>query len=329
MARNPLDELLVTLDVAVEAFAICEVKKGFRLTTRPANAVEVHYVLAGAMHMTVQGREPIVCRPGCVVVVPPGAAHSIAPSDGPAVDLVARDHCTMGRDGMLLVDAAAGEVGDLRVACGLIMASACGSFGLFDELTGPLAEDVADVEFVRQAFSIMLSEVSRPQLGTRALLGSLMKACLVVVLRRFLLGSPTTAHLLGNARDPRLTTSVVAILDKPAAPHTVASLAGTAGMSRSAFARGFGASFDMSPMEFVAKTRLHHAALLLRSSVVSVKTIAASVGFSSRSHFSRAFHDAYGSDPRNYRKAAAVPELDAPKALRGSREHFALQAEPD
>ena len=329
MTRNTLDQLLITLDVAVEAFAICEVKKGFRLISRPDRAIEVHYVLAGAMHLTVRGRDSILCPTGCVVVVPPGAEHSIAASDGPAIDLAPADQCTMGRDGLLVVDAADGGAGDLRVACGLIMASSCGSFGLFDELTGPLVQDLTGIEFVRHAFHIMLTEVARPRLGTRALLGSLMKACLVIVLRRFILESPTSTHLLGHGRDPKLAAAVMAILDKPAAAHTVASLAGTVGMSRSAFARGFGATFDMSPMEFVAKTRLHHAAHLLSSTIVPVKTIAASVGFSSRSHFSRAFRDAYGSDPRTYRKGVAPSELDAPKPLRGSRDRFALQPEPD
>jgi transcriptional regulator GlxA family with amidase domain len=58
----------------------------------------------------------------------------------------------------------------------------------------------------------------------------------------------------------------------------------------------------MSPMEFVAKTRLHHAAEMLRSTNMPVKVIAASIGFSSRSHFSRAFRDGYGADPSSYRR---------------------------
>ncbi|MDQ6869623.1 MAG: helix-turn-helix domain-containing protein, partial [Pseudomonadota bacterium] len=65
-------------------------------------------------------------------------------------------------------------------------------------------------------------------------------------------------------------------------------------------------------MEFAAKTRLHHAAELLRSTTISVKVIAASIGFASRSHFSRAFRDAYGADPRNFRKTVTSSELDAP-----------------
>ncbi len=99
-------------------------------------------------------------------------------------------------------------------------------------------------------------------------------------------------------------------------------------MSRSAFAREFRESFTMSPMEFVTKTRLHHAAELLKSSTASIKVIAASIGFASRSHFSRAFRDAYGTDPRNFRKTVSTSEIDAPRTLRGSRERFGLEEEP-
>ena len=51
---------------------------------------------------------------------------------------------------------------------------------------------------------------------------------------------------------------------------------------------------------------LHHAAGLLKSTRLPVKVIAATIGFSSRSHFSRAFRDGYGVDPTAYRVAAVM-----------------------
>lgn len=63
----------------------------------------------------------------------------------------------------------------------------------------------------------------------------------------------------------------------------------------------------MSPMAFVARTRLHQSADMLRTTNLPVKVIAASIGFASRSHFSRAFRDAYGVDPSAYRRGAGAP----------------------
>ena len=328
MPDRNLDRLLVTLDVAVNAFAICEVRRGYRLVGKPSNAIEVHYVLSGTMHLMVPDATTVICGPGSIVIVPPNTQWNMTVDEAPAIDVSVADSCTMTRDGLLLFDGAQAGSGDLRVVCGLIMASFSGSFGLLDQIKEPLAADVSDIEVVRLGFAIMLDEIGAPKLGTRALTGALMKTCLVMLLRRHFAGRSPHSVFLADARDPRLGKAVMAVLDSPAAIHTVASLASVAGMSRSVFARDFQGSFTMSPMEFVAKTRLHHAAELLRSTDVSIKVIAASIGFASRSHFSRAFRSAYGTDPRNFRKTLTTPELDAPRALRGSRGDFGLAEEP-
>jgi len=304
-----LDHLLATMDVAVEAFAICEVRKGFQLVGGPSAAIEVHYVLSGTMHLMIPGQPAIVCGPGSVVLIPPGLAQTMAADDQPARDVSAAEHCTMTREGMMMFDATgdgvSGGGGDLRVVCGLIMASISGSFGLLDAVTRPIVEDLREVPIVRQGFALMLDEISAPTLGSRALIGALMKACVVMLLRRHFAGSGHDFGVLSSLRDPRLGKAVAAVLDKPAAPHSVASLACVAGMSRSAFAREFSHSLAMSPMAFVARTRLHHGAELLRSTKLPVKLIAASIGFASRSHFSRAFASAYGADPSRFRSERA------------------------
>ena len=329
MADQLLDRLLVTLDVAVEAFAICEVKRGSRLTFDALDAIVVHYVLAGELNLVTSGADPITCGPGSVIVVPPGLSQRLAGDDASATDVPAAEHCSMERDGMLLFDAAEGGAGDLRIVCGTIMASISGSFGLVDKVKQPIAGDLGDLVIVRDAFAVMLQEISVPELGSRAMTGALMKVCLVALFRRTFLRDGSAAIILNSFQDPRLGRAVAAVIDRPGGHHTVAELGAIAGMSRSTFAREFTAAFDVSPMEFVAKTRLHHAAQLLRSTNLPVKVIAASIGFQSRSHFSRAFRDAYGSDPSNFRQTTTKPELDAPRALRGPRERFALDEEAD
>ncbi|MEO9132395.1 MAG: AraC family transcriptional regulator [Sphingomonas sp.] len=315
MTEPILDRLLATMDVVVEAFAICEVRKGFQLVGGPSAAIEVHYVLSGTMHLMVSDQPVIVCGPGSVVLIPPGLAQTMAADDQPAHDVSAAEHCTMTREGMMLFDAtggggsvggrSVGSGGELRVVCGLIMASISGSFGLLDAVTRPIVEDLRDVSIVRQGFALMLDEISVPTLGSHALIGALMKACVVMLLRRHFADSGQNFGVLSSLRDPRLGKAVAAVLDKPAAPHSVASLASVAGMSRSAFAREFSHSLAMSPMAFVARTRLHHGAELLRSTKLPVKLIAASIGFASRSHFSRAFASAYGADPSRFRSECA------------------------
>jgi AraC family transcriptional activator of mtrCDE len=323
-----LDRLLVTMDVAVQSFAVCEVLRGRRLVGSPVDAIMIHYVLAGTMHMAIPGHETIVCGPGSVALIPARLAPVTTADGDCGSTVIGMEHATIARDGMLLMDAADGRAGDLRFVAGLLLPSHSGSFGLLDNLREPIIEDLSDVEVVRHAYATMLSEVAAPNLGTSALTTSLMKACLVLVLRRFISRRGTSAAFVGALADKRLAAAVATILDNPAAPHTLMSLSARAGMSRATFARQFTTAFSMSPMEFVAKTRLRHAADLLRSTPISIKVVAASVGFSSRSSFSRAFRSAYGSDPTNFRKHCGVTALDAPARLRGSRKRFALAEEP-
>jgi len=325
---DDLDRLLVTMDVAVQNFAVSEVAHGRRLVSSPVDAIMVHYVLTGTMHMEIPGHEPMACGPGCIALIPAGLKPTIGADDRPAVEIVGTEHCSVTRDGMLVFDAADGGPGDLRFVAGIILSSVSGSFGLLDRLTVPIAEDMSDSEIVRHCYAVMLDEIAAPNVGTRALTSALMKTCLVMVIRRLFERPGTEAALIGSLADPRLSSAVSAVLSSPADPHSVATLADAAGMSRSTFARQFGDSFGMGPMEFVAKTRLYHAAELLRSTKLPIKVIAASIGFASRSHFSRAFRDAYGDDPSSFRSREGENALDAPKPLYGSRARYALSEEP-
>ena len=77
----------------------------------------------------------------------------------------------------------------------------------------------------------------------------------------------------------------------------------TAGMSRSAFAQRFKATFGRSAMDFLKELRLQRAAQLLPTTRRPIKSIADHVGFDSRSHFSRSFTDFFGTAPADFRNA--------------------------
>jgi transcriptional regulator GlxA family with amidase domain len=60
-------------------------------------------------------------------------------------------------------------------------------------------------------------------------------------------------------------------------------------------------------MEFVARVRLDHARRLLLATGRSIEAIAATVGFRSRSHFSRLFRERFGVDPSSFRRIGTEP----------------------
>ena len=328
MAESGLDRLLTSLDVAIEVFAILEIQRNQKLVFEGVDAFIIHYVLEGSLILTGEDGQEVTCRQNQMMIIPPNMPQAIAFRRGTDHIAIAAKNCSMVRDGLLLFDASSSGPVDLRIACGVVIPSISGSFGLLDRISVPMVEDAGDNELIRVAFDVMRREVVLPALGTRALTGALMKSCLLLILRRLFEGTSPQDKVIIGLQDPKLGLAVATIIDRPGETHTVASLAAIAGMSRSVFARDFSAKFAMAPMGFVAKTRLHHAAQMLRSTALPVKVIAFSIGYSSRSHFSRAFRAAYQQDPSGFRKDARKTELDAPRNLHGSRDRFALPSAP-
>lgn len=303
MPRSGLDDLLISLDVAVEAIAVCEVRRGFRLVYRPFEFMEVHYVLSGTLHLAIADREPIVCGSGGMVVIPPNFVQTITASPDPGIDPPGGPCRVQSVDGLQHYDSTGGDPADLRFACGVIHPDASGSFGVLDQVTSPISVDLSSIAGMREVFGLIVDETARSRIGGRAIAGALMKAALIATIRQFYEHPRAGTAMLGELQDRRLCRVVAAVTDRPAHPHSVASLAELAGMSRSAFASRFQECYGVTPMAFVTKAKLHRAADALRSTEASIKSVAADCGFASRSHFSRAFSAAYGADPTGYRQA--------------------------
>ena len=136
---------------------------------------------------------------------------------------------------------------------------------------------------------------------------------MILLLRKHLAYQGPASPLIAVLKDPRLARAVAAIVGNPSAPYSLSELAEIAGMSRSSFAEHFSETFGQSPLDFLQKVRLGHAAHLLSATDLPVKVVASSVRYASRSHFSRAFRDTYGVDPTTYRSKNAL--TGAPPSL--------------
>jgi AraC-like DNA-binding protein len=116
-------------------------------------------------------------------------------------------------------------------------------------------------------------------------------------------GSPWRGWL-SALDDPRLARVIERILEDPGARHSVESLARAASMSRSTFADRFAAAFERAPMSLVHHVRMQRAfELLTQDGSLSIEQVAGRVGYSSRSHFSRAFRRHHGLSPTACRTA--------------------------
>ncbi len=299
---SSLDRLIEGLDVAVEAFAVCEVRRDSNIVLEEHVNTAVHYVLSGrgtAWHMTGQSN---VLVPHTVIVAPPGSCLIVTCGQQPNMSFTQPD-CVPLPGGWQRMTVGGGEPG-LTLACGTVRATHLRTTGVFDHLRAPLFESVVDDSSFRDPFMRLLGELAAPGLGTKALAEVLMKQCLISLLRRQSAAGDDAPWLAALGK-PALGRAISAMLDAPEAPHSLQSLADTAGMSRAAFAEQFKQSFDRTAMDFLKEIRLRRAAQLLRGTDLPVKAIAARVGFDSRSYFSRAFKAFAGKDPASYRLEAA------------------------
>ncbi|HVL79007.1 MAG TPA: helix-turn-helix domain-containing protein [Sphingomicrobium sp.] len=182
----------------------------------------------------------------------------------------------------------------------------CAGLDVFERLREPLAEDASNEPAIRSAFTLMLAELASPRFGTRAMVEALMKQCLVVAIRLQVERGELSLLSLPGLRDARLTKALLEMLENPAREHSLEELARTSGMSRSLFAERFSQAFHRPPIDMLKQVRLHRAANLLRNTRLPIQIVAMTVGYSSRSYFSRAFRAAYGTDPKTFREQARL-----------------------
>jgi AraC-like DNA-binding protein len=102
--------------------------------------------------------------------------------------------------------------------------------------------------------------------------------------------------------DPQIGAALSAIHDSVSTPWTVESLAGAAGMSRSAFAAHFKELLGQTPLEYVTEWRMQKAMQLLQQRDKKLIDVARSVGYESDDAFSKAFKRVVGANPGEYFK---------------------------
>ncbi|WP_440998117.1 AraC family transcriptional regulator [Arhodomonas sp. SL1] len=294
--------LLRSLEVAVEAFAVCDVRAGWRLEAPAQGRVVVHYALQGEGTLRFSAGGSASFAPGTVVLVPAGVSARVT---APAGLRGGSTRCSPARSPLQWLSSG-GDPGLPRVllGCGMVSAHTPLGRGLFDQLPRPVVVAGGDDPRLLAGLDELLAEIAEPGLGSAALSSALMKQCLIRVLRRLAVDGHQGLPLLRALRQPGLAAAVATMIEDPANAPSLEGLAERACMGRSTFALRFREVFGQSPRAFLNELRLQEAARCLVDTALPVKTVAARAGYRSRSHFSRAFKARYGSDPDSYRSSA-------------------------
>jgi AraC-like DNA-binding protein len=129
---------------------------------------------------------------------------------------------------------------------------------------------------------------------------------------------PETA---GNYPEPFLRI-LQRIEDNLEMPLTLKELVRNGKYSISGLNRLFNKYMNTSPQRYIARRRMHHAAMVLRKSSKSIAALAQSLQFSTEGNFSRAFTREFGVPPRQYRQnppqTSYAPDIYRPPTQKNS-----------
>jgi len=147
----------------------------------------------------------------------------------------------------------------------------------------------------------VLAELYAPQTDERTVyVGALVNA-LKAHMMRGPVAAATASFPTSDFSAYRIHHIMNAILAKPEADHSLEALAADAGLTPSHFCRIFKKATGITPHQYVMKARLDRAQELLGASDLSIAAIAESLGFTSQSHFTRAFRQYAGQTPSGWR----------------------------
>ena len=205
-------------------------------------------------------------RQHSIIVVPARVSQSLGCIDAYTNQRACEENCSLVDGGLVKFVAGDGSR-DIWCVCGTIAATYAGALGLFDGLSGrDRGDGRPEQPVVVRVRSHADSRSALPVSARQAMTEALMKQCLILAAPATSDSMPRqTRPSLPRCRTVGLARAITAIVERPAAPHTVDSLAALAGMSRSTFADRFAAMFGQTPIDFVQRVRLRLGAHLLGS----------------------------------------------------------------
>ena len=163
----------------------------------------------------------------------------------------------------------------------------------------PALLHVRGVERLSLLVRLVGEESSQRRPGRELVLTRLVEVLLIEALRSTA-GDDAPPGLLRGLADARLSAAIRQMHGQLARSWTVAQLAKTAALSRSAFFERFTRTVGLPPMEYLLAWRMAVAKNLLRSHGLGLSEVAERVGYSSASAFSTAFSRLVGQPPSRY-----------------------------
>ena len=262
-----------------------------------------HVVLRGECELWLpEGDRTITLRPGSLLVLPRGAAHTLrANASGAGARIRTRPGALVD----VKTNVRRPEQADIEILCGEFEFRGRRRSALLEALPEALVVEFAErPEFgwLQGLLRMMAHEIAHQDAGAAAIVAELSGAVFTLAVRAHLETQPGQAGVLGLMASERLAPALAAMLESPEQAWTVESLAARCHLSRAAFARLFAQHAGAGPLKLLTSLRMELASRLLALGEQDTATIGEAVGYRSEAAFNRAFARHAGMTPGRYRR---------------------------
>lgn len=295
--------VLGTVRITRARYCASDLSAPWGITFRERQNPVFHVVDRGAAWLQLPGQVPLALAGGDVVLLARGTEHTLTDQPRRAARVVDfADHPQMRGGG-----GPARWPGD-----GPRTMLVCGEFHVEGPTVHPLIEELPPLlllrageasEWLSLTLRLLGHEAMGMEPGAAAVTARLVEVIFVQCLRGWL-----RTHAGGQRgwlyalREPAVGRALALLHAQPAHEWTVEELGHKVGLSRSVFAERFAESVGEPPLSYLTRWRLHLAATrMLAAPRMSIKSIAAEVGYQSEAAFNRAFRKLTGMPPARWR----------------------------
>jgi AraC-like DNA-binding protein len=297
LAVDALSEVLRTLRLRAHVYLHANFCGTWAVDPKPSKKAPFHVIAEGRCWLHMPGESAaLALGAGDLVLFPNDAPHLL--SGGPDRP---GPHVPRNRPAQ-------------RGAPGTFTTLMCGRFEFDQFSSNPLLASLPAVLVVRASrdkkarlgvlLHLMAAEAESVEPGGSAVLDKLAEALFVHIVREHLRDAGTESGYLTALADAHVGKAVQAVHERPEHKWTVADLARLAGQSRSAFAERFRLLAGMTPLRYVAHTRMQRARQLLVTGQ-PVARVAERCGYQTEAAFAKVFKRHFGTGPGAVRRGVA------------------------
>lgn len=306
-STDPLGETLHSFRLEGVVYARSRLTAPWGVAMPPMpDCLMFHIVTSGECRLEFVDEEPSVLRPGEFALMPRGEGHTIKHAEGARTvnyfDLPI-ERITPRYE--MLTYGGGGE--ETTLICGAVRIDHPAARDLVELLPSLIhikTWNTPNAEWMHSTLRLMAAETSSRQPGGETIVTRLADILVIQAIRTWLVEHPESHRgWLGALNDARIGPALLLIHREPTNDWSVASLAASVSMSRSAFSARFTELVGESAMQYVTRWRMHVAGVWLRDSDMTAAECGARLGYNSEAAFSRAFKRMMGKPPGAWKRS--------------------------